>query len=148
MLNISPHAFWTLFVSHPPPHPFLHFPHCSLYIYLSAHTRSSIFLLSHPSFHSQPPCPPCSCIFLHLHIIHSVSSSIALSGLPPSHSSFSVCPSHSSPSALQPSFIQVKHNSLLWSPLVILHTHVQFLSLLYYLWPVSLIPIAQWHLFA
>ena len=57
-----------------------------------------------------------SCLCLHLLITHSVSSSITLSGLPPSHPSFSVGPltqlSFSFKSFICSVFLQVKHNSL------------------------------------
>lgn len=151
MLSMSPHAFWTLFVfsvssfiSFPPHCPF--FSLFTPYIYLSANTVSSIFLPSHPSFCSLPPFPFCSCIFLHAPSHHSCCFLLdhSLDSLPLIlHSLFapntvlllySLC-------SLR---LDTSSNSPIWC---ILHTHVTFLSLLYYLWPFSLILIAQWHLF-
>lgn len=86
---------------------FPHFSHCSLSTFISLLALCLIYFpSSHPFFLSLPPSPFSSCFCLHLLITHSVSSSITPSGLPPSHLSFSACPSHLPLSPLNPSFIQ------------------------------------------
>lgn len=101
---------WILFVS---ASPFISFPLFSplpslftFCIYLSA-SVCLIYFPSPSSFFSLSGTLSFSfCLCLHLLITHSLSSSVTLSGPPPSHPSSSFCPSHHCLSSRNPLFIQ------------------------------------------